>query len=302
MVTNLTRIIEGAIDRKLADRDARNAADARAEYDAHAADLARSEDSYDTDYSEELDVEEISTADLLFDSRMHGHVPFDPENDHWLAQRHRHEIHGRPRLRSVIGNEAYDRCTDGGREAPGPIAKEIERAENRVYDMFNLRAFMLFLLGQLRQNGEEGDDFYKRLAQCCNTTDELYRRANLERSILVTRAGAIGPQASSYKKELAKFIITATDAEDGAPAHMAGFVQKLTDNFAKSVGRAECNNLAKKAAHGDNGSGGGFGAARQERNQFEPKRKNKPRGTRGGSDKREARGSPRGDRRDPNQR
>jgi hypothetical protein len=308
LVANITHLVNEAIARGFAERDAAS----RAERDARAADRARSEDEYsedeyyDTDGSEESDVEEISMADLLLESRRHGHVPFDPENSHWLAQRYRHETNGRPRLRSTVGNESFDRCTDGGREAPGPIGKEIERAENRVYDEFNLRAFMLFLLGQLRQNREEDSDFYKMFAQCCNTMDELYRRANLERSILVARAGALGHQASAYKKELAKFIVSVTDAEDGAPANMEDTIQSLTDRFAADVNRAERTNLAKKAAYGDNGGGGGggggFGAARQEKNQLAPRHKNKSRGTRGGSDKREARGSPRGDRRDPDQR
>jgi hypothetical protein len=127
------------------------------------------------------------------------------------------------------------------------------------------------------------------LAQCCNSIEEFYRLRNLERSLLVARADAVGPNASIFKKELAKYkyLISATDAEANAPDNVEDNIQALTDKFVNVVGKAECNVYAKKAAYGDNGGGGGgggFSAARQDKSKHEPKHKDKQRGTRGGSD------------------
>jgi hypothetical protein len=289
--------------RGFAERDARNAVLARAKHDAHTAACARSEGNFDDSHdSDESDIEAISAAELRIESLESGFVPFQPGNTHFLAVIGRYDTDNRPHQRPLDGNRSWNKCTDGGREPPGPIAKSLSEAENCVYDMFNLRDFMFVLLGQLRQDGERGSDFYNGFAQCCNSMEELFRRRNLERSILVARADAMGPHAPTFKKELCKFIIASTEAEDNAPDNAAGVISALTDKFAASVGRAECNTLAKKAAYGDNGGGGGgggFGAARQDRYKPEPRRKDKQRGARGGSDKR---GSPRGDRRDPDQR
>ena len=203
------------------------------------------------------------------------------------------------------GNKSYAQCTDNGQGRAGPMAKSLMEAESCVYDLWNVRASMFDLLDLLHQEGEEESEFFGQLAQCCNSVNEIYNVRNLERSLVVARANAIGSNASAYDKELAGFLTSVTDAEANAPNNADETIRLLTEKFHFNVGKQECSVFAKKAVYGDSGGGsnGGFPASRQEK---EKSKKDKQRGARGGSDKRSAdgdrRGSPRVDQHDSNQR
>jgi len=285
-------IVADGIAEALAARDARGVIPARA---ARAG-------SYSSSYSSgsEPDARDtLTTEELRLVVQDCGYVQHQTNNTHHLAVLARHDLDNCPQFRGLDNYPPYAKCTDNGRVEPGSIGKGLMHFESLAYYLRNVNLVLFGLLGQLHQEGEERSVFFEGLAQCANSVDQLDHLVNLERSLNVYRADAVGQPAASYKKGLAKHLTAVSEKDTNAHGNIEEVLQRQTEHFDKVVNRSECNLLAKNAANHDGGGGG--------RSRSEPKPKNKQRSARGGSGKHGA-GSerhsspPRGDRRDSNQR
>jgi len=288
----ITGIIADGIAEAFAARDARGVIPAR------AARAGSNSSSYSS--GSEPDARDmLTTEELRLVVQDYGYIQHQKDNTHYLAVVARHDLENCPQFRGLSNYSPYAKCTDSGRVEPGSIGKGLMHIESLAYDLRNVNLVFFSLLGQLQQEGQERSVFFEGLTQCANSVDQLDHLVNLERSLNVYRADAVGQPADSYKKGLAKHLTAVSEKDINVLGNIEEGLQRQTEYFAKVVNRSECNLLAKNAANNDGGGGG--------RSRSEPKPKDKQRGARGGSGKHGA-GSerhsspPRGDRRDSNQR
>jgi len=119
--------------------------------------------------------------------------------------------------------------------------------------LHNVGLVMFKLLGQLHREGDGGSAFFKTLMQYANSIDELDRLANIERSLNVYCANAVGHGATPYKKALAKYLV---DCSGAGSRGGAGGVRGGGDHYCKQRQRkARLCGVALDASDSDSGAG-----------------------------------------------
>jgi len=258
----------------------------------------------DDDGSEDgsyTDGESLMEEELRNGARGWGFIEHKSENRHYHAGSARHNPVNRPSWRPLFRNKSFAIASNNGR-ATGTIAKALVQFESLAYDLRNVVVQSLDLVRQLHEDGEQESTFFGDVARLANTTGELYNLVNRERCVLAARADAVGPKATEYTRNFAAYVVNATAADSNAPADMDTQVDRLRRQYSQLVDKADARAYAYKGSNGGGGGGSG-GYARDRSDKARPKPKPKPKDKRSARDADKGRrGSPRGERRDSNQR
>ena len=194
-------------------------------------------------------------ASILEDKGLY--VGVDPKsNPHWGAAKLCDAQEHKPHRYELYNNSTWMSLTKGGTDASGVLAF----VDSYVEPLSLYGKALSTGAEQLAERVATGDigteELLTELVAIRNTAKENYRLANVARSIVVAKAKALRPGATTYDKLESRHIEHVLNNRDFAAPDTAGDVQRIKQRFALKAARHDLDHLAKKA--GGSGSAGGI--------------------------------------------
>jgi hypothetical protein len=214
-----------------------------------------SEDSSDeSESSNESSLDGELAAELLADKELF--VGVNPKtNPHWGAAKLSDGQQHQPHRFDLYGNPTWMSLTKGGSDTSGVLANAQSYLEPLSLYLQALTTATEQLAANFAAGELTSEELLTELVAVRNSAKANHGLANVARSVIVAKAKALRPGASSYDKLAARHIERVLDNSDYAPPDTAAVVKKIKSKFARKASRSDMENLAKKA-----GSGGGASA------------------------------------------